>query len=160
MTEVNTPPALPVMAPPAVPASGAVDDAQLQLLAVFHYVLAGLNALFALIPGLYVAIGIAVVSGALPTANGAESGADPAMMGWFFVAFGSVLMALGFTLAGFVAYAGRCLARRRRHQLCMGVAGIQCLSIPFGTVLGVFTLIVLSRPAVKAAFAPPSAGTP
>jgi disulfide bond formation protein DsbB len=51
-----------------------------------------------------------------------------------------------------MAYAGRCLAQRRRYLLCMVVAGIACIFMPFGTALGVFTLVVLSRPAVKAAF--------
>jgi len=35
----------------------------------------------------------------------------------------------------------------------MIVAGITCLSVPIGTVLGVFTLLVLSRPSVKQMFA-------
>ena len=35
----------------------------------------------------------------------------------------------------------------------MIVAGITCLSVPIGTVLGVFTLMVLSRPSVKQMFA-------
>jgi hypothetical protein len=34
----------------------------------------------------------------------------------------------------------------------MVIAAIQCAFTPFGTVLGVFTLIVLVRPSVKALF--------
>jgi hypothetical protein len=33
------------------------------------------------------------------------------------------------------------------------MAGIECILMPFGTVLGVFTMIVLTRDAVKTAFA-------
>jgi hypothetical protein len=33
------------------------------------------------------------------------------------------------------------------------VAGIECIVMPFGTVLGVFTLVVLSRESVKTLFA-------
>ena len=33
------------------------------------------------------------------------------------------------------------------------MAGVNCLSIPFGLLLGVFTLIVLARPSVKALYA-------
>jgi hypothetical protein len=38
------------------------------------------------------------------------------------------------------------------------MAGVACLFMPFGTVLGIFTIIVLVRPQVKALFdtmAPP-----
>jgi hypothetical protein len=35
---------------------------------------------------------------------------------------------------------------------CFVVAAIECIFMPFGTVLGVFTIIVLSRPSVKALF--------
>jgi hypothetical protein len=33
------------------------------------------------------------------------------------------------------------------------MACIECLFIPFGTILGVFTVVVLSRESVKALFA-------
>jgi hypothetical protein len=32
------------------------------------------------------------------------------------------------------------------------MAGIECVFMPFGTVLGVFTLVVLTRPSVKPLF--------
>jgi len=32
------------------------------------------------------------------------------------------------------------------------MAAIACINMPFGTALGVFTLIVLARPTVKALF--------
>ena len=35
---------------------------------------------------------------------------------------------------------------------CFVVAAIECILIPFGTVLGVFTIIALSRPSVKVLF--------
>jgi hypothetical protein len=34
----------------------------------------------------------------------------------------------------------------------LAIAGIECIFIPFGTVLGVFTIIVLMRPTVKELF--------
>jgi hypothetical protein len=48
--------------------------------------------------------------------------------------------------------AGRFLARRKHHLFCLVVAGVECLFFPFGTVLGVFTIIVLMRPSVQQAF--------
>ena len=40
--------------------------------------------------------------------------------------------------------------------VCMIVAGLSCMMMPFGTVLGVFTLLVLLKPQVKALFDAPA----
>ncbi len=48
--------------------------------------------------------------------------------------------------------AGIFLRQRRHRTFCMVIAGLDCLQIPFGTVLGIFTLVVLSRPTVALAF--------
>lgn len=131
----------------------AQDADHLRLLSIFHYVVAGITALFSLFPLIHLVMGLAMVTGHLPMES--EQGNepfDPRLFGWFFVAFAGAFIAAGLTLAGFMAYAGRCLVQRRRHVLCMVVAGISCCFMPFGTVLGVFTLIVLLRPSVKAAF--------
>jgi hypothetical protein len=32
------------------------------------------------------------------------------------------------------------------------VAGISCISIPYGTVLGILTFLVLARPSIRAVF--------
>jgi hypothetical protein len=50
------------------------------------------------------------------------------------------------------------LGRRRGHAFCFVVACLACLFMPFGTVLGAFTIIVLSRPSVKARFGMPISG--
>lgn len=36
---------------------------------------------------------------------------------------------------------------------CLVMAGIECMFMPFGTVLGVFTIIVLMRESVQKLFA-------
>ena len=55
-------------------------------------------------------------------------------------------------MAACVALAGRELARHGGYTYCLIVAAIECLFMPFGTALGVLTLIVLMRPSVKAQF--------
>ena len=57
------------------------------------------------------------------------------------------------TASALIAFAGRCLRRRRRYTFCLVVAAISCAFVPFGTVLGIFTLVVLTRPGVKPMFA-------
>ena len=81
------------------------------------------------------------------------AGCVVAGMGGLFLVF-----AVGYALALFLA--ARFLAERRRHTFCVVVAAISCTFTPLGTVLGVFTLIVLFRPSVKVQFGldtPPSA---
>jgi hypothetical protein len=143
---------------PPAPALSLEDASHLRLLSIFHYVVAGLTALFSLFPLIHVGIGIAALNGAMPIESngGAASPDETRLFGWLFIGIGSFVILCGLTLAGFMAYAGRCLARQRRHTLCLVVAALSCMCMPLGTVLGVFTLIVLLRPAVKAAFDAPS----
>jgi len=55
-------------------------------------------------------------------------------------------------LAVLMIIAGRFLAKRRHHTFCIVVAAIACLFMPFGTILGVFTLVVLMRDSVRLQF--------
>lgn len=139
---------------PPTPSLTVEDASHLRLLSIFHYVVAGLTALFSLFPLIHVGIGIAALSGAMPIeSNGGTASPDETrLFGWLFIGIGSILILCGLTLAAFMAYAGRCLARQQRHTLCLVVAALSCVLMPLGTVLGVFTLIVLLRPAVKVAF--------
>ena len=58
----------------------------------------------------------------------------------------------GWTLACFMIAAGRKLRGRRSRMFCLVIAGIECAFVPLGTVLGVFTIIVLVKDSVKAMF--------
>jgi hypothetical protein len=82
-----------------------------------------------------------------------KGGAPPAFIGWFFILLASAIILVGYSLATCTVMAGRYLRQRRRRTFCMVVAGIMAATcMPFGTVLGVFTILVLSRPSVRAAF--------
>jgi len=126
------------------------DREHVRLLAVFHYVVAGLVAIFSLIPVIHLSIGIAMVSGAFPLPKPGEP--DVRFIGWFLVAFAAIFIGCGLTLAAFIAIAGRNLWLHRRHLFCLVVAAVSCVFIPFGLVLGVFTIIVLMRPSVRELF--------
>ena len=141
--------------PPPDPTSLRPEDVEhLRLLSIFHYVVAGMMALFALFPVIHLTIGLTMVFA--PEKWGMKDPAEGAA-GWFFVAVATLLIVFGWTLAALVAFAGRSLARRRRYTLCFVVAVISAfICMPFGTVLGVFTIIVLLRPQVKAAFGRPA----
>ncbi len=123
------------------------DEQHLNLLAIFHYVLGGITALFACIFLIHLAMGVGMVSGAF---NGED--APPQFFGWLFILFPSVAILFGWTLAGFIIAAGRKLKQRRAYTFCLVIASCECLIMPLGTVLGIFTLIMLMKEPVKAMF--------
>ncbi|MFT3831668.1 MAG: hypothetical protein QM691_18385 [Opitutaceae bacterium] len=127
------------------------DQEHLRLLTIFHYVVAGLAALFACFPLFHLALGLFFILAPTSLAGSGQP-PPPAFLGWIFVVFASCFILAGWAFAACVIYAGRCLARRRRLLFCQVMAGIACIFMPFGTVLGVFTLIVLMRPSVKPLF--------
>jgi hypothetical protein len=126
------------------------DEEHLRLLSIFHYVVAGLAGLFACFPIIHLIVGLVFIfaSNHLP-ANGQQ---PPAFIGWIFVIFACAFILLGWTIAVLILTAGRFLAGRRHYQFCFVMACIECLFMPFGTVLGVFTILVLSRETVKPLF--------
>jgi hypothetical protein len=76
----------------------------------------------------------------------------PPILGWIFIGLGSFGFLLGLTMAICILFAGVALAKRKRYMVAFVIGCIECLFMPFGTVLGVFTLIVLSRESVKTLF--------
>jgi len=121
------------------------DEQYLKLLSVFHYVVGGL---FACIPLIHLTIGIAILVGAID-----DGPAFSSFLGVLVVAMAMVIISLGWTLAVCIIIAGRCLAKRKHYMFCLVMAAIACIFMPFGTVLSVFTIIVLMRPSVKELFA-------
>ena len=70
---------------------------------------------------------------------------------------GAFFILLGWVFAVLVLVAGRLIARRKYYTFCFVVACVECLFMPFGTVLGVFTILVLNRQSVKELFNPRAA---
>jgi hypothetical protein len=125
------------------------DDKQhLRLLSIFHYIVGAVTALFACFPLIHLAIGIAMLCGAF---DGRD--APPRFLGFFFVIFATVFILCGWVLAVCIIVAGSKLARYRARTYCLVIAAIECIFMPFGTVLGVFTILVLMRDSVKELFA-------
>jgi len=129
------------------------DREHLQLLAIFHYVVAGLSALFSFFPLLYTTIGAIFIFAARH--GTAKPGEDlpPEFLGWIFAVLGLGLFIIGMAMAICILIAGRSLALRKHYSFALVMACIECLFVPFGTILGVFTIVVLSRESVRALFA-------
>ncbi|PYJ61967.1 MAG: hypothetical protein DMF42_02940 [Verrucomicrobia bacterium] len=129
------------------------DKEHLRLLAIFHYVVAGLAALFSFFPLLYTTVGAIFIFAARHGTPKPGEELPPEFLGWIFVVLGLLLFLLGVAMAICILIAGRCLSRRKHYTFALVMACIECLFIPFGTILGVFTIIALSRESVKELFA-------
>jgi tetratricopeptide (TPR) repeat protein len=132
-------------------------EKNLDLLGVFHYVAGGLIALGSCFSVPYLAIGIAMTTEPERFGQGLPT---PLWAGRMFIAVGAAALVFGWTMAGLVVSAGRCLRQRRGHRFCLVVAALSCLSVPVGTVLGVFTLVLLTKPHVRMLFEPDAAAPP
>jgi hypothetical protein len=87
-----------------------------------------------------------------PEKFGAPQNQPPAFFGWFMVGIALLFILAGWAFAVVVFLAGRFIASRKHYTFCFVVACIECMFMPFGTVLGVFTIIVLMRQSVKNLF--------
>ncbi len=126
------------------------DNEQIRLLAIFHYILAGMIGLLSLFPIIHIVLGTLIVSGALNTQQGSQ--APPAALGWIFIAIPAAMMLCGFCTAIAVLIAALSLSCKRRYTFCLVVAAVECLFMPLGTILGVLTILVLVRESVKRKF--------
>jgi hypothetical protein len=122
------------------------DEDHLHLLAIFHYVVGGLAGLFSFFPLFYGVIGFFILHSPEHPRQGEP---PPHLLGWFFIGFGCFFFLLALALAVCVALSGRFIRGRRHYWFSFVIACVECLFIPFGIVLGVFSLIVLSRGSVK-----------
>jgi len=93
-----------------------------------------------------------------PEKFGHGSQQPTAFLGWLFVVFASIFILLGWGFAVLVLVAGRFIARRKHYTFCLVMACVECLLMPFGTVLGVFSIWVLNRQSVKGLFGQRGAG--
>ncbi|MEO0508313.1 MAG: hypothetical protein AAF065_00455 [Verrucomicrobiota bacterium] len=126
------------------------DDSHLDGLAIGHYVVGGIAAFFACMPLIHMGIGIAVLSGI----EMADDTGQPAPMwfGWLFFLIGLFAFLFGQAISVAIIFSGRFLKRRKHYMFSFVIACIACAFMPFGTVLGVLTIIVLSRKSVKSLY--------
>lgn len=129
-----------------------VDYEHLKLLALGYKISAATTAFYSLFGLLYVFMGV-IFGTVIPRT---ESAADkpPAFIGWFFAVFG---MAVFFGLVAMAALklrAAICIQERRSRTFCTVIAAIGCVSVPYGTILGIFSFVVLGRPSVMRQFEP------
>ena len=136
--------------PPVMRDQRRIDADHLRLLAIFHFIAAGFALLGILfLWGHYTLMHVFMSDPKMWTSPHSRPGPNPAeffaMFRWFYAA-----MALWFVASGVLnAISALCLRARRCRTFSIVVACINCLYMPLGTILGVFTILVLARDTVR-----------
>ncbi|HEV2842919.1 MAG TPA: hypothetical protein VGW39_16480 [Chthoniobacterales bacterium] len=128
------------------------DEQHLRLLSIFYYVVGGLTALFACFPLIHLALGLAMLFSPELLSGKPGEQPPPAIIGGLFTCIGGLMFLAGQTLAVSTILSGRFLTQRKRYWFVFVIACLQCSLFPFGTALGVLTIITLSRESVKELF--------
>jgi len=146
----NRPPPAPSTLPPEVTIQNQQrrDCEHLKLLAIFHFVFGGLALVG--IGFLFVHYFIMHTLFSNPDVWKSQTQAMPpkAFLDafiWFYLFMG-VLLLSGLVLN---VLSGLFILHKRNRVFSLIIGGLNCLQIPFGTALGVFTIIVLSRDSVR-----------
>lgn len=138
--------------PPIYASQPNKDEQHLRLLCIFHFVFGGL-ALFGGIVFLVIHFFILRVvfaqAGTWPTRDG--SAPPPGFYSgiiFFYVLAGLIILTACILniLSGFF------LRQKKYRVFSIVVAVLDCFQVPFGTVLGVFTLVVLLRDSVRRSY--------
>jgi len=128
-----------------------LDEDNLRLLRVGYFISAGLTA-FASILVLGYVLFFSFVFAQIAKSPGPGDVAFPASIGRLLAVFGVLFafIVIGFAVLQFLT--GQRLKERRSRTFCLVIAGLTCLSVPWGTFLGVCTFLVLLRPTVERSF--------
>jgi hypothetical protein len=144
---MNEPPPMPPMAP--LPRDQRnIDADHLNLLSIFHFISAGLG----LLGILFLIVDSAVMHFIFTNPQfwqNQKGGPPPREILTFLIVFYIVLAVLIAFSSILNVLSGWFLHTRKNRTFSLIVAGINCVQVPVGTVLGVFTIIVLSRPSVR-----------
>lgn len=135
------------------------DEEQLRLLSLFHYITAGVTAVFGTFPIIHVLIGLMFLfmPEAAPSLPSGKGAGPPREFGFLFVGLGCLFVAGGWTLAALHFLTARYLKQRRHYWFCMIVSGLSSLICMFANaVVGIATIVVLSRDSVRGLFQQPT----
>ena len=128
------------------------DQQHLKILCVMHYVYAGLHLFGLAFLALHYMLMYSMFN------NPALQKADPELQNiapildlfiWFYI-LGAIIITVS-TVCNFLS--ARFITQRKNNLFSLIVAGLNCASMPLGTLLGIFTFIVLLRDSVSRLYA-------
>ncbi|MHA3773981.1 hypothetical protein ACXR0O_20815 [Verrucomicrobiota bacterium sgz303538] len=136
--------------PPLFRDQRKVDAEHLKLLTIFHFIIAGLAVVgLAFLMIHYMVMSSVFSNPEMWKGNGHHAAPPPKeffmFFKWLYAFVGVFLLlgAIGNLLSAFY------LRARKNRMFSLVIAGLNCLQVPLGTVLGVFTIVVLTRDSVR-----------
>ncbi len=128
------------------------DIRYLNLLAIFHMIVAGIVGLLSCLPLIDLFIGVPMLKDVPYALSQNEFFSQTTLTPLIFILLPSGMTVIGWMFAVAIALNGYYLKNRKWLNYCMIVSGVETILMPFGTVLGVFTIILLTKPNVKNRF--------
>lgn len=121
---------------------------QLGQLSLGLKIYAAINALIYCFPLIHLTIGIMMVTG-----NFASHGDENLLfLGVFFIFIALVIILFGWGLSIVNLFVAKYLKEQRNYTFCFVVSCVNCAFFPFGTIAGVFGLVLLLQDSVKHLF--------
>ena len=124
------------------------DEARLQLVAMWFYVLAVIQGLYAIGffilagSGFLLSLGWIQEQAWLPPSSSAGEYTAPMLA---YGAFGAIMSTIS-------VLAARRVSARRSRSFCLYASMANLLFLPWGTLIGLYSIVVLTRPRIRAKF--------
>ena len=123
------------------------DKDHIKILSIFHYVICG----FSLFGILFLVLHYMIFHTVLTNDEMLNESSDAESLKGFFAIFVWVYLLMGLFILIFAVMnflSARFMTQRKNRLFSLITAGMNCIQFPFGTTLGVFTIIVLLRDSV------------
>ena len=132
----------------------------LRLLSIGYFIQGGIVIFYGLLALCYVGF-MGAIFGSIP--NSPQGDPRNQIPAGLLYSIGAIVIAVALvTLVGAscVLYAGLALRKHKKRTFVLVMAALNCLAVPYGTVLGIFTFLVLQRTEAKEIFGQTPAPTP
>jgi hypothetical protein len=125
------------------------DCDHLKLLTIFHYIVGGLTIAMASFFIIHFAMALMMYANPDMLPKQPQGPQPPQALWLVFACFAGGMILLGWTFGILTIVSGRMMAKRRARTFSFIIAGLNCFCFPYGTALGVCTILVLSRDSVR-----------
>lgn len=128
------------------------DTRYLDLISLFHFIVAGMAGLFSCLPLFNLVIGIPMLRGVPYALLQREYFSQQILAPLMFILLPTGMAVIGWMFAIAVALNGYYIKNRTWFKYCMVISSIELLFTPFGTILGVFSLVLMTKPNIRMLF--------
>lgn len=119
----------------------------LSTLSILHYVYGAFVCLMGFVALIFIFLGTFLSSDFI--AENSQGEPPPVWLGGFFQVFGWVLFVIIEAWGILTLLSGSWISKRKNRTGSQVVAAFNCLNIPFGIALGIFTFVVLNDEEVR-----------